>query len=150
MDPDKKTWKIAHPEIGIEITLHAENSKHTPAARGIYCYYIYLHESRIPAERFAELWLEDKLEKWADTSPERVTHEYSSLPILEVVRFHGGCTFYDKRGHSAGHRCVVMGADFNHLWDHESPPSFEYVKGCALRTADDALAHLKSEKPQTA
>lgn len=87
--------------------------------QGVWNYYITIPERIMSQELFEkEFWLDDKLVKYFETSPERVTHDYYGKHF-NVDSWHGGVTFYEKRGHSIGHRAVKIGCDYSHLWDEE-------------------------------
>lgn len=142
--PTKLTWQLPREHnIHAEVTLHAIGKSYTPNSAGIYCYYIYIHESVCAEGVFDKLWLEDKLYRFLPEMPERVIHNYFDLEMLNEVEFHHGITYYDKRGHSVGHRCVVVGCDYNHLWDNENPPVFETVCNDAIATRNQIANYIK-------
>lgn len=118
--PDCLSWNRRHRDIGIKISLHAIGRDYTPDNKGIWCYYIFIHESKVPVELFKRLWLEDERTKFTEVSPERITHDYYTDDI-SALDFHGGCTYYAKHGHTEGHRSVEIGCDYNHLYDQEEP-----------------------------
>lgn len=149
MKPTRKIWKLEHPskKLAVEVSLHAEGQEYTPGGKGIYCYYLYIYESQVTPEQFSELWLKDEVTRWSPESPERITHDYYSLPILKAVELNGGITYYAKHGQVEGHRSVQIGCDYNHSWDSMNPPPLEKVIGDALRTADEAAAYLNATEP---
>ncbi len=112
----KDIWTYQYSGLVVEITHHSAGELINDG-KGVWCYYIYIHEGKCKPGVFANLWLEDKVSKWYESSPERVTHDYND--ILPDCEWHGGITYYAKHGHSLGHRCVQAGCDFSHLWDHD-------------------------------
>jgi len=137
--PDCLTWNRYYRNIYIKISLHAIGRDHTPENKGIWCYYIFIHESRIPSELFKRLWLEDERIKLTDVSPWRITHDYYTDDI-NALDFHGGCTYYAKHGHTDGHRSVEIGCDYNHLWDMEQGfEDFDKVLSDAQNSVDKLL-----------
>lgn len=118
----KDVWSYSHAGMCVEIVHHSVGEL-VNDGKGIWCYYIYVLEARCKPDVFATLWLEDKLIQYTPVSPVRITHDYESL--LADCEWHGGATYYDKHGHSAGHRAIQIGCDFSHLWDAEQ--GFEYA-----------------------
>ncbi len=102
-------------------------------------YYVYIPEYLTKPEVFAELWLEDKLSRWTESSPERVSHDYMSGKVGEID-MHGGITFYQKHGHSVGHRLVEIGCDYQHLMDQHQI----YTKEDVLQDVIKTIEHIKS------
>ena len=141
----KKTWTEMQHDILIEIVHHAEDNPHINSGRGIWCGYLYIYESKTPKEIFDRLWLEDKTYFFNPKSPGRITHDYYELPILSVVDFHGGITYYDKRGQTEGHRCVIIGCDYNHLGDDAIHWSLDIIFGDLKVNASQARAWIDEQ-----
>jgi len=133
----KETWCLEHRGLSVEITHWGHTGENAfNEGQGVWNYYVYIPERL--TKRFNELWLEDKLVKYAECSPERVHHDYMQAEFADQrFEWHGGITYYDKHGHTPGHRCVQLGCDFNHLWDHERGYDYvmEEVAYEAVRTA---------------
>lgn len=83
----------------------------------IWNYYVYLPETK--CKDFDSLWLEDTEFQFTPNSPKRITHDYYSVGVFQSIEFHGGITWYDKRGYIKGHRVVEIGCDYNHYRDQE-------------------------------
>jgi hypothetical protein len=106
---------------------------------------LYIYEAKTPKEIFDQLWLEDQTYQITPESPERITHDYYELLILSFVDFHGGITYYAKRGHTEGHRCVIIGCDYNHLGDDSIHWSFDMIFGDLKVNASQARAWLDEQ-----
>lgn len=126
-----------HKDFSFELSFHGTEWK----PQGIWCYYVYLRESQMPAELFEQLWLEDKLVRIVETSPERVMHDYYDNWVARLD-WHGGVTFYEKRGHTNGHRTVKFGCDFNHLWDDGQHHTEHSVLTECLATIDQIVEYI--------
>lgn len=140
----KTTWTEQYRGVTIEIAHWREEEMAVVShSKGVWNYYIYIYERNTPG--FEILWLPDKLVKFTETSPEKVTHDYmnSEFPLAQVD-WHGGITFYSKFGHSVGHRFVEGGCDYLHLWDEARnyDYSLEEVLQEAKQTADQLVALL--------
>ena len=146
MNPTRKIWSKKVGDVGIEVSIHAEGQPYAHEGKGIFCYYLYLYECYMSAEKFAELWLEDKLEQFSEGGTMHVTRDYYSLSILSDVDFHGGITYYEKYGHSVGHRYVKLGCYYNHLWDRDMFPSIEQVMQEAESSAQQADTWINGSK----
>lgn len=121
--PDaKKEWQGRYRDIAYRISLHSENCGYTPGGLGIWCFYLFLHENKI--EGFDRIWLPDIAKRYTPVSPERISHDYYVDP-LNRLELHGGITYYAKHGYTEGHRCVEVGCDYSHLWDHESGGGYD-------------------------
>lgn len=131
----KDIWTYGYKGLTVEIVQHSEGEM-INNGKGIWCYYIHIPERVCSEGVFDKLWLKDKFIKFIPAIPVRVTHDYSHL--LSDCKWHGGVTYYAKQGHSVGHRCVVLGCDFDHLRDHEryNYYNFEEIKFEADRTAE--------------
>lgn len=121
--------------LTIEIIHWGEGEPHNNNGHGVWNYYIYIHERFVEnKEKFNSLWLEDRVVQFFETSPARVTHDYmTNIPDFDL---HGGITYYKKEGHTEGHRSVVVGCDYNHLYDQEHGPY------CLEEVFCDALASM--------
>lgn len=100
--------------------------------KGVWNYYVFLHESEL-GEKFSEVWLPDKITRFREESPERVTHDYEFAPFADAD-WHGGITYYMKHGQVNGHRSVELGCDFNHF--HDMKRGYDY-------TLDEVVAEAK-------
>lgn len=67
-----------------------------------------------------------------------ISHDYYSEPLICDIELHGGISYYEKHNYLEGCRCVEVGCDYNHLWDHERgyQPSLEEVLSDACDTVD--------------
>ncbi len=97
--------------------VHWGEDQNINEGKGVWNYYVYISERRAK-EKFAELWLEPKLNKIVETAPGFVSYDYYNTPVANV-HWHGGPTYYAKHGELEGHRSVEFGCDYNHLWDME-------------------------------
>jgi hypothetical protein len=109
-------YRGIYRDISYKISRHAKGQSYTPQSEGIWCYYIYLHESKV--KDFASLWAEGEVVKITPESYGFVSYEYYKEPF-NSIEFHGGITYYAKHGEFEGHRSVELGCDYNHLWDIE-------------------------------
>jgi len=137
--PDALSWNRIHRDIPIKISLHAIGRDYTPEDKGTWCYYIFIRESKVPKEVFQRFWLEDKTFQIAENCPVWVTHDYYT-DDTSALDLSGGITFYQKHGHTEGHRCVEVGCDYNHIWDQERGfRTFEEVLFDAQHSVDCLL-----------
>lgn len=134
-EPHAKRWTFMIENINVEIILWGEGCDHHNEGRGVFYYYLYIPEKYFK-NIFEGLWIEDKIYKITEASPERVSHDYHMIKAIDYMDLHGGCTFYQKLGHTEGHRVVKVGCDYNHLWDMENPHNFYQVARDAKRSAE--------------
>lgn len=134
---DKLVIEVGHWGVDRELEFKPMND-----GKGVWNYYISIPEWLCNEEQFNSIWLEDKLIKFAESSPERITHDYYSNPISRMDSWHCGVTFYDKYGHSKGHRAVKFGCDYNHLYDEGNEYTLEFVYADAKATAEEILNWL--------
>jgi hypothetical protein len=131
----KDVWTVIHCGLTIEVVHFGMDNPNLNRGQGIWNYYIYVHENK--TRHFRKLWLKDEKKVMPGSGREYINHDYYSLPLVDEAGWHGGITYYAKRGHSVGHRCVQIGCDFSHLWDEER--GFDYtldeVMGEAKETA---------------
>lgn len=135
-----KLWRGRHRGVAFEIKNRAGIAA-LDQPTGAWTAYVYLHESLVA--NFDFWWLPDVLSRFSESSPERVSHNYSALP----AKMHGGLTYYAKHGHSPGHRCVELGCDYQHLWDDGQRYSEDSVMVDTVETIDQLFAdgHMKPE-----
>lgn len=125
-----QNWRTRLNDMLIEVSHHGV-SDYQP--NGIWCYYIYIYESKCP--RFSELWLPEKLVKITPESEGFISHDYNDT-IVSGVDWHGGVTFYAKHGHYEGRRSIQFGCDFSHLWDREREYTLDDVLSEAIETCN--------------
>jgi hypothetical protein len=113
----KDVWTLICSGLTVEVVHFAVGNPNLNRGNGIWNYYVYINEHKTP--HFDKLWLKDRRVRFSPQSPERITHDYFNLPLVNDAGWHGGITYYAKHGHSKGHRCIQIGCDFNHLWDEE-------------------------------
>jgi hypothetical protein len=101
---------------------------------GIWNYYMHLFEQTLPAALFEELVMAPTI--CPDTA--RVTYEYYGNQPYHSWQFHGGVTAYDVLCSVPGHRHIVIGCDYNHLWDHQRGRGY-----ILSEVAEDALQTAK-------
>lgn len=106
-------WRGQHEGLHFKITLWGVGG-YNP--HGTWCYYVYFSERYIL--NFDELWLPPKLIKTTPESHGFVSYDYNDLSLAHVD-WHGGVTYYEKHGELKGFRCVELGCDYAHLYDHE-------------------------------
>jgi hypothetical protein len=146
-------WYLSH--AGLQITVkqwgveRAHKLKPLNNGHGIWNYYIFIPERLIGTDAFEKLWLEDKVVESNSDSKGWIYHDYMSQPFADV-EWHCGITFYNKHGHTVGHRMVELGCDYNHLYDQERGYGYtlEEVVEDAKNTANQ-LAKLYNIKPPT-
>lgn len=129
-------WHIFYKDLVSIKIVHWGVENFFNNGRGTWNYYIFIHERFCP--RFDELWLEDKLSRFSETSPEHVSHDYMSGATGELD-MHGGITYYAKNGYSKGHRSVELGCDYNHYWDEGRAYTIEAVLVDAKASAEQAI-----------
>jgi hypothetical protein len=130
-------WRGKHRGITIEIAHWGLGQSWRP--EGVWNYYLIIHERKITPEVFASLWLEDQtLDGYGCGC---VSHDYYGSP-LGAIEMHGGITFYEKNGHSVGHRYVKFGCDYNHSWDDHRRYTLDQVSAEAVESVNDAIERL--------
>lgn len=98
-----------------------------------WTFYVYFLERQ--CQNFAAIWLEDQVRKLTHSS--YVTHDYME-GLLAQVEWHSGITFYEKNGHTEGHRSVKAGCDYQHYWDEGRVYNLAYIESDARRAIDSA------------
>lgn len=130
------TTQVVYREIPIEIKnwRHGESGTDyfkTEFPSGSWNYYVTIRESR--CVDFSKLWLPDELKTFFG-GRQYVSHDYlAQLPNIEM---HGGITYYEKHGHTAGFRAITIGCDYGHLHDVRQEYRYEDVLADAVRTVD--------------
>lgn len=99
----------------------------------IWNLYLILDTKRIPEKYNPESFLlQPEKFRLSATSQEREIYRYNSHPIIGNIDFHGGVTYYEKFANGK----IKVGCDYNHLHDHPSMFSFEYLKQDAIRAIE--------------
>lgn len=115
-------WRGTYNDWPYKVVLHGKGKAHCAGGQGTWCYYIYIHESRIGKEAFEHLWLKpQKLEHFSF-----VSYDYYKTPVA-ALDWHGDVTYYEKYGEVEGKRCVEFGCDYNHLYDDQTHWTLELV-----------------------
>ena len=132
----KDEWSCQHANLYIEICHWGKDYMND--GKGVWNYYIVIPERLCP-EKFKSLWLDDKVIDGRSF----VLHDYMRLDIANC-EWHGGVTYYEKIGHTVGHRLVKLGCDYNHLWDSEAgyPYDLAWVEADARHTAEEVSKML--------
>lgn len=110
-------WQGDHLGFHYKISHWGLENIHLNEGKGVWNYYVFLYESRIPD--FQSLWLEPELIKITPESTGYVTYKYYDLAPAQLS-WHGGVTYYAKHGELVGYRSIELGCDYSHLWDHEN------------------------------
>lgn len=141
-DVSLKRWG-EHMDIDYEIVNHGRRQRNEfdDEPKGTWCYYVHISEKALSPEHFAEFWLTPANESRtrSDGWPE-LTYAYYGAKFAEA-EWHGGVTFYEKRGGLDGNcRRVNIGCDFAHYWDEGRFYTFADVEHEAKRTIDQLRA----------
>lgn len=102
-----------------------------------WTFYVYFIERK--CADFASIWLPDRIMQFSSESRGWVTHDYMDGPIASV-EWHCGITFYEKHGHTEGHRAVKAGCDYQHHWDEGRSYDLKYVEREVHEAIDSAFA----------
>lgn len=146
---EQKLWRGECHGFQIKI-VHWGKDQGMNDGKGTWNYYVFLHENRLN-EKFDELWLEPKVDKFLGSGREWVNYDYNSLKPTDV-HWHGGVTFYAKHGEVLGHRAIELGCDYSHLWDHEAgfPTTLEDVMFDVQKTCAELNELYPVQEPQPA
>ncbi len=126
-----------HNGLTYEVSNHGRDSDYR--ADGTYCYYVTVSERQLPAELFAEFWLEP-VTNLSSNGMKRISYDYFAARFANV-EWHGGVTFYEKLGGLDGDaRYVKIGCDFAHYWDEGRGFHLEQVEREAKATIDELCA----------
>lgn len=113
----QQVWHGTHKDISFKIVHWAEGEAINDG-KGVWNYYVFLHESKTP--NFNALWLADEEKAFSPNGRKYISHDYGSAWVSSDCDWHGGVTYYAKHGHTEGHRAVEFGCDYSHLWDAEA------------------------------
>lgn len=136
--PDVVLKKLGtHLDIPFEVTNHwRDQPESLRGKQGTWCYYVTVTEQMVDAETFEKFWLAPGEEFWPGRGP---SYNYTSAPFADVY-WHGGITYYEKKGGLDGDaRAVTMGCDFAHIWDDGQLFDYAKVEREAKRTIDELL-----------
>lgn len=104
---EKTIYSGTHAEVTFEIHFRKGVLDITEDA---WNFYVFLHENRF--QNFDALWLPCEIRgNWP-------TYDYNSIWAAQVDGWNGGVTYYRKHGEVSPFRCVELGCDFAHSWDH--------------------------------
>jgi hypothetical protein len=137
VDPEMGLRKyLTHQDVRYEICNHGRGStSYRDNEGGTWCYYVVVSESQVSPESFAEFWLPATPHIRSSGICEPCYSYYEAK--FSSVSWHGGVTFYEKRGGIDGApRSVKIGCDYAHLYDQGQSYDFEGVKRDAIRTID--------------
>jgi hypothetical protein len=119
------TWKKEYKSIQYKITHHGI-SDYSPY--GTWCYYILIAPLIfVNPEDFESFNMKKKKSVFPGSEEKKFYYyDYSKLPNL---KFHGGCTYYDKKeelDHSTGKmmKYFEIGCDYNHYYEDEYRASY--------------------------
>lgn len=135
-----KKWG-EHMDVRYEISNHGRNKRHyrgdeviEEAGPGTWCYYVAVEEGMLDPADFEKFWLQPCAER---RRPDQPSYDYMSAAFA-CVHWHGGITYYEKRGGLDGaQRIVKMGCDFAHYWDDGRDYDFASVEFEAKKTIDE-------------
>ena len=139
----REIWHKPYKGTSIELSLHGLERPNdwAPIKKGgVWCYYIYIFEQTTKC--FSKVWFPDIVEKFTDSSPLRVSHDYMSS-ILNDVGWHHGITYYSKEQSVEPLRIIKAGCDYDHLWDAYREYTLEEVHDKAINTADQLIDLLQ-------
>ena len=111
-------WRLEHAGLSVEIN-HFGVDTGMNDGKGRWTYYVFIHESK--TKKFNEIWLPAIVKPWSlgDNSMLYCSYDYYRSDLLNSAYWHGGITYYSKRGDAEGFRCIQVGCDFGHLYDME-------------------------------
>ena len=122
-------WSGRHKGVVFEI----QNFK--LGDRDQWAFYLLIPLEQVPEEVRERLWLPPQKQErvW-------IHYDYYGESLIYDIRWHGGCTFYEKHGGFDGHpRLVKMGCDYGHLWDEGHEYNVSYVEMEARDAVDSFL-----------
>ena len=98
-----------------------------------WTYYLFINLSKIPKEnKIKSLWLRGE-----KTEYNRINYRYYNHKLIDMLDFHGGCTWYSKQYGFDGHdKIIKIGCDYQHLWDEGIPYFIEEVNRDAKSSID--------------
>jgi hypothetical protein len=141
IDPEMGLRKyLSHEDVRYEISNHGRGStSYRDNKGGTWCYYVVVSESQVSAESFAEFWLPATPHIRSNGICEPIYSYYDAK--FATVGWHGGVTFYEKRGGIDGApRSVKIGCDYAHYHDQGRMYDFDCVRHDAIRTIDGLRA----------
>lgn len=132
----RTVWNAHYKGVAVEIQSWGREEHGIGACfpSGNWNAYIYLSDRNCP--RLDEIWLEDRLVKWSETSPERLQYDHFRNGHISAMPFRGGCTFYEKKITVPGHRVVKIGCDYQHSWDEGMHYDENQILGHIMQVVD--------------
>jgi|GEM_PF-5462347 len=101
-----------------------------------FCHYIHVLLEQIPEDRREDFWLKSKEHVRPASGKIDIFYNYAGS-IINSLEWHGGCTFYEKRGGIDGRpRWIKAGCDYMHSWDVGQYFDLDYVITEAKYTID--------------
>lgn len=105
----------------------------------IWNIYLIIDTKRIPAQYKPKSFL---LRAKTYEGSSRKIREYWNHPVLSSIDFHGGITYYEPMNDG----WIEVGCDYNHLHDHHSMYSFNYLFRDAEKAIDSFLSMVPGYK----
>ena len=125
----KDVWTGRHKGIGFEVC------RWQLCGKDKWNYYIYLDERQIPTDLLGQFMCEMRDSYFP--SGRKVYEYYDDKELINDLDWHGGLTFYDKKGGVDGEAVVIeMGCDYSHLRDEGKCYDEDDVERDARRTID--------------
>ncbi len=134
-DRYKELWSGTHEGVRWEIAHwnFADGSSMGP----IWNYYLQIPLGQVPEDIRDVFCLKPRTDDKG-----RVHYDYSSAPIISDLEWHGGITYYAKRGGVDGASLLIeIGCDYNHYWDEGHNYDKDYVLS-ECRASIDKLREL--------
>ena len=108
-----------------------------------WTHYIHVCLDQLPVERREELWLPAEVKERSVSGRKYITYDYYK-GVVGDIEFHGGCTFYEKKGGlDNAPRWVKIGCDYQHIWDD----GYYYNETDVEREAKESIDSLHSLIP---
>lgn len=107
--------KYAGNYKGVAFEIARHNGGGTDDPHPCWCFYLFIHEDSVPAEHADKIFLPLVTEKYGP----QYNYMGDGLILNKLDGWNGGITYYDVE-QWRGKRCVRVGCDYDHLWDHEN------------------------------
>lgn len=125
-----QTWRGTDQSFQYDITLFERIPKldeRFGCFKENWAYYIYLAEDNLPEDIRAEFLNIKTDEKYG-------YFQYSDLPLIHNIDFHGGVTFFDIIYTRLNKKVWKIGCDYQHFWDEGQHYSKEYLEHDAINS----------------
>lgn len=126
-------WRGEYKGVPFEIN---RRPKYQEIGNFDWTFYVYFIERK--CQDFGSLWLPDRVLQLSAGDRGYVSHDYMDSKLASV-EWHCGITYYEKIGHTEGHRAVKAGCDYQHYWDEGHRYDLKYVEREVHEAIDSAF-----------